>query len=256
MARLVRNIQAAIKDYSTGVRSVQGGAFSLRACVEAESTQGGATSVECASAGALAQAKACLTKAMVTAFLVSLCLLVVLGTSPSFAWADEPETSSDNTVNTNQLPDSSFLYDVPISELTTADSFHDQQTVQVKGEVVGDLIADESDASRCWVSLQELDTEVPAVVSLYMTREFAKQIDAFGHYGQQGTTLQVMGTFHLACSDHQGLSDIHVETVSVVASGKTINNEASSILFSLAWIFPLVGVLLVLYYRHRNEQER
>lgn len=172
------------------------------------------------------------------------------------ALADEPETSSDNTVNTNQLPDSSFLYDVPISELTTADSFHDNQTVQVKGEVVGDLIADEGASAYCWVSLQELDAEDPSVVSIYMTRELANQIDAYGHYGQQGTTLQVMGTFHLACGDHQGLSDIHAETVSVVASGKATVAEPSSILFTLAWVFPLIGLLLVLYYRHRNEQER
>ncbi len=172
------------------------------------------------------------------------------------ALADEPETSSDNTVNTNQLPDSSFLYDVPISELTTADSFHDNQTVQVKGEVVGDLIADEGSSSYCWVSLQELDAQDPSVVSIHMTRELANQIDSYGHYGQQGTTLQVMGTFHLACGDHQGLSDIHAETVSVVASGKAVDIEPNSMLFTLAWMFPLIGLLLVLHYRHRNEQER
>lgn len=193
-----------------------------------------------------------------TKFVLGFLLMLVLcsGTYAHRALADEPETSSDNTVNTNQLPDSSFLYDVPISELTTADSFHDKQTVQVKGEVVGDLISDESSSDYCWVSLQELDAEAPSVVSIYITRELAKQIDSYGHYGQQGTTLQVMGTFHLACSDHQGMSDIHVETASVVASGKAKESEPSSVLFSLAWIFPLFGLLLVLYYRHRNEQER
>lgn len=183
--------------------------------------------------------------------LLALCVLSV-GHSPAFA----DESDSENQVSQGSLPDSSFLYDVPISELVTADTFHDGQTVQVQGEVVGDLIADESDSSHCWVSLQELGVESPAVVSVYMTREFASQIDAWGHYGQQGTTLQVMGTFNLSCADHQGLSDIHAQTVSVVEKGKEIRNEASSIEFTLAWLFPLVGVVLALYCRHRNEQER
>ena len=178
------------------------------------------------------------------------------GASSAESKATEPDTSSENKVNSNQLPDSSFLYDVPISELTSADSFHDDQTVQVQGEVVGDLIADEADGSYCWVSLQETDAEVPAVVSVYMTRDLAKQIDSYGRYGQQGTVLQVMGTFHLACGDHQGLSDIHVSTASVVTSGKAVSYESSTIITTLAWLFPLVGIGLALYYRHRTEQER
>ena len=189
--------------------------------------------------------------AALLAVLVCWCLL-----APSYAQADESDASSGNQVNQVQLPDSSFLYDVPISELVTADSFHDEQTVQVQGEVVGDLIADEADASYCWVSLQELDSQAPAVVSVYMTRELAKQIDSWGHYGQRGTTLQVMGTFHLSCGVHQGLSDIHAETVSVVESGKSVEYPISSIICTLAWVFPLVGAGLALYYRHRNEQER
>lgn len=192
-----------------------------------------------------------LLRLLVCCALLALCILSI-GHSPAFA----DEGDSENQVSQGSLPDSSFLYDVPISELVTADTFHDGQTVQVQGEVVGDLIADESDSSYCWVSLQELGVESPAVVSVYMTREFASQIDSWGHYGQQGTTLQVMGTFNLSCVDHQGLSDIHAQTVSVVEKGKEIRNEASSIEFTLAWLFPLVGLGLALYCRHRNEQER
>lgn len=192
-----------------------------------------------------------LLRLLVCCALLALCVLSI-GHSPAFA----DEGDSENQVSQGSLPDSSFLYDVPISELVTADTFHDGQTVQVQGEVVGDLIADESDSSYCWVSLQELGAESPAVVSVYMTREFASQIDSWGHYGQQGTTLQVMGTFNLSCVDHQGLSDIHAQTVSVVEKGKEIRNEASSIEFTLAWLFPLVGLGLALYCRHRNEQER
>ena len=39
-----------------------------------------------------------------------------------------------------------------------------------------------------------------------MTSETAARIDTFGAYGKTGTTLQVRGTFHLVCPEHEGLS--------------------------------------------------
>ena len=46
----------------------------------------------------------------------------------------------DNAVNTQQLPDSSFIYDTSIVDLSGADAYYDNQTVQVTGEVIGDSI--------------------------------------------------------------------------------------------------------------------
>ena len=58
---------------------------------------------------------------------------------PQAAFADEP-AEGDNAVNVTQLPDSSFIYDTSITDLSTADTYYDKQTVQVTGEVVGDRI--------------------------------------------------------------------------------------------------------------------
>ena len=143
--------------------------------------------------------------------------------------ADEPSTAKpyseltpvddpDNTVNTHQLPDSSFLYDTSLDDLAGADSYYEDQTVQIVGEVIGDLIKEGFDDSHVWVTLASTSGSGKTVM-VYMTTGQASIIDTLGGYGRKGTILQVRGKFHLACGEHQGLSDIHVDNVNVVESG-------------------------------------
>lgn len=136
---------------------------------------------------------------------------------PVAAHADEP-AEGDNAVNTQQLPDSSFIYDTSIIDLSTADSYYDNQTVQVTGEVVGDSIRAGVSGRHRWVTLSSQDDS--ATISVYMSNESAAKIDTFGEYGTTGTTLQVRGTYHLVCADHEGLSDLHAEAVTVIAPGE------------------------------------
>lgn len=136
---------------------------------------------------------------------------------PVAAHADEP-AEGDNAVNTQQLPDSSFIYDTSIIDLSTADSYYDNQTVQVTGEVVGDSIRAGVSGRHRWITLSSQDDS--ATISVYMSNESAAKIDTFGEYGTTGTTLQVRGTYHLVCADHEGLSDLHAEAVTVIAPGE------------------------------------
>ena len=66
-------------------------------------------------------------------------LLAAVFALPAAAHADEP-AEGDNAVNTQQLPDSSFIYDTSIVDLSGAGAYYDNQTVQVTGEVIGDSI--------------------------------------------------------------------------------------------------------------------
>ena len=59
-------------------------------------------------------------------------LLAAVFALPAAAHADEP-AEGDNAVNTQQLPDSSFIYDTSIVDLSGADAYYDNQTVQVTG---------------------------------------------------------------------------------------------------------------------------
>lgn len=182
--------------------------------------------------------------------------------APGSAFAAESGTQTaetpdvDNTVNMNQLPDSSFLYDTDIATLNAADGYHDSQTVQVRGQAVGDLIADETDPQRCWVTLQEESDHPTAVISVSLTREQATLIDTLGRYGVQGTIIQVRGQYHLDCDEHQGLSDIHADEVTRLDKGKETPVALHPALVAAAIAFLLIGVVLHLVYRHRLDRSK
>lgn len=162
----------------------------------------------------------------------------------------------NNKLNFSQLPDSSFIYDVSIEEVANADSYMEDQTVQVVGEVVGDRIfsSDDNDDS-CWITLQSTE-KTDAVVSVYMKRAAAEAIDTFGSYGKRGTLLQVRGNFNLACRDHHGTSEIHAENVAVVQKGKveTIPFDIQRLLPGV--ILVLIGSALMLLYNILGERQR
>ena len=163
----------------------------------------------------------------------------------------------DNVVDEQQLPDSSFVYDTSIMALAGANSSYDNQTVQVVGEVIGDAINADWDGSHKWVTLFEKDgkTGQTATVSVFMTSETAARIDTFGAYGKTGTTLQVRGTFHLVCPEHEGLSDLHASHVSIVRKGTVKPDELDPKAFVPGAVCLAVGLLVMFaYYRLRERQ--
>lgn len=170
---------------------------------------------------------------------------------PACAWADEPADGA-NSVDVTQLPDSSFIYDTSITDLSTADSYYDKQTVQVTGEVVGDRI-DAGDGRHCWIQLESPSDS--STVTVYMTNESAGKIDTFGAYGRKGTTLQVRGTFQLACSAHDGASDLHAQVVSVTEKGKSTPDEFRLEAFSPGFVAVFIGLaMMVVFYLLRERQ--
>ncbi len=163
---------------------------------------------------------------------------------------------SDNVINTQQLPDSSFIFDTSIDDLSTADSYYDGQTVQVVGEAVGDILNVEGNADYRWVTLQSTTEDTNASISVYMTAEQAELIDALGRYGTTGTMLQVRGTFNLACAEHSGLSDLHAEHVSVVEAGKEASEEFDIQSFMWGAILVAVGLIMTLVFYVLRERRR
>lgn len=167
------------------------------------------------------------------------------------AWADEPADGS-NAVDVTQLPDSSFIYDTSITDLSTADTYYDKQTVQVTGEVIGDRI-DAGDGHHCWITLASAVDA--STVSVYMPNESAAKIDMYGAYDRKGTTLQVRGTFQLACPSHDGVSDLHAQVVSVTEKGKATPDEFKFEAFIPGIITIMIGlVMMAVFYLLRERQ--
>lgn len=170
---------------------------------------------------------------------------------PQAAFADEP-AEGDNAVNVTQLPDSSFIYDTSITDLSTADTYYDKQTVQVTGEVVGDRII-AGDGRHCWLQLASPSDS--STVSVYLTNESADKVDTYGAYGRKGTTLQVRGTFNLACPDHDGVSDLHAQVVTVTEKGKATPDEFDINAFIPGMVAVMIGLaMMVVFYLLRERQ--
>lgn len=197
-----------------------------------------------------------LARVCATAFLAALlmALVVCAGVSADRAFAEEVELESEgNLINPQQLPDSSFIYDTSIADLSSADAYYDNQTVQVKGEAIGDAIHATFDQKFSWITLSNEDNT--ATIAVFMTRDAAARIDTFGRYQQRGTILQVRGTFHLACPEHEGTSDLHAEVVSVVDPGEHTEEAFNLTKFVPGIITVVVGLLVtVLFYLIRERQ--
>lgn len=164
----------------------------------------------------------------------------------------EQAIEEGNIINTWQLPDSTYIYETSIDDLMHADAYFDGQSVQITGEAVGDAVLAGVNIRHRWVTVE---SETGAFVSVYMAEDQAALIDTFGAYGKTGTMLQIRGKYHLVCQDHQGESDIHAESVVVVAAGQAEPDE-----FDLKAFFPgvltlvLGGGLMALFATIRNRR--
>ncbi len=164
-------------------------------------------------------------------------------------------TSEENRVNPQQKPDSSFIYDTAIADLQEADSYLNDQTVQVTGEVVGDRIKAEFDPGFCWIVLQG-DNLNRSEIPVFLALEYTDLIDIYGAYGRKGATLQVRGTFHLTCPEHQGLTDLHADAVSLVEKGSVTEQVFDIGAFLPGIMLVFTGLVMLLVFRHMREGQR
>lgn len=178
---------------------------------------------------------------------------VLAAAFPLCAFADDAGSSDDNLINPQQRPDSSFIYESSISNLASADSYYDEQTVQVTGEAIGDKI--DAGGGMVWITLAD-QSDPNSSISVLMTKESAANIDTFGRYGATGTILQVRGQFNLTCSEHEGLSDLHAQSVVVVKKGVSHPDALKVESFGPGVLLVVVGLALMALFRQLRERLR
>ena len=161
-----------------------------------------------------------------------------------------------NLVDPTQRADNSFIYDTTIESLFEQSSLYDGRTVQVVGEVIGDRIAANDNEGDFWITLTVIDSEDKTSVSVLMSNEQANQIDHYGRYGVTGSTLQVRGTYHQACKEHDGLPDIHATNSAVLTRGSNNPDDFDFNEFLPGILTIIIGAVLLGAFYFARERTR
>ena len=169
--------------------------------------------------------------------------------------AAEATEEEPNLVDPTQRADNSFIYDTTIESLFDQASLYDGRTVQVVGEVIGDRIRADR-FGNCWITLTVTDAEDKSSISVLMSEDHANQIDRYGKYGVTGTVLQVRGTYHQACVDHEALPDIHATEVSVMSRGIAKADDFNAYEFAPGLLAIIVGFALMGGFYFARERMR
>jgi len=81
-------------------------------------------------------------------------------------------------------------------------------------------------------------------------------IDTYGCYNTTGTILRVKGTFYVACPTHEGIMDIHADSVTVVQHGEITHDTFDFYQFIPGIVLIAIGGLLAFLYRFLAERQR
>jgi hypothetical protein len=152
--------------------------------------------------------------------------LGILGITPAVANAEQPPVLS-----TNDLVENSYKWD--------------GKTVSFKGEVLEDLM-ERNDG--LWMNLSDGNN---TAMGVFVPKSVAMPaIEHTGDYRTVGDIVLITGVFHRTCVQHEGETDIHATSVSVVTPGFAKSNPIHSdrvVLFAVLAV--LLAVVLWLYYR-------
>ena len=89
-----------------------------------------------------------------------------------------------------------------------------------------------------------------------MDTEFTEVIDTYGAYGRKGTTLQVRGTFHLICPEHEGLTDLHADAVTFVEKGSVTEQPFDIGAFLPGLMLVAIGFIMLIVFHQMREGQR
>ena len=117
--------------------------------------------------------------------------------------------------------------------IENASSF-DGKAVTFRGEVIGVMTR----GDYAWVNI--LDSGY--AIGVWCRAVDAKKVSIIGDYSHVGDTVEVAGTFHMACTEHGGDLDIHADNFTMVAAGREVDRSTD---------LPVVALSIVTSWRLR-----
>ncbi|MEW5803514.1 MAG: DNA-binding protein [bacterium] len=124
----------------------------------------------------------------------------------------------------------------------------DGQTVQFRGEVVGDIM---DRGAYCWINVNDGSQ----ALGIYCPTSMVKSIRFIGDYKQNGDTVEVSGIFHKACKQHGGELDIHAESLKIIQTGTKRKHPVaeSKLYLAISSFFCTILTFSLHIYRKKNR---
>ena len=140
------------------------------------------------------------------------------------------------------IPANAAIQSVTSTELIEEASTLDERTVSYGGEVIGDIL---QHGDYAWISVSDGANSI----SCYIPASEADKIEHIGKYRIVGDTVQLTGTFHRDCAEHGGDMDIHADTIIIMETGHTVEDNPSAGLLVAAGalsLCALAGAVLIM----------
>lgn len=164
------------------------------------------------------------------------------------------DSNPENVINEAMGSDSSFVYETEIAALNNQPHLYDRRTVQVTGEVVGDIIKAEDSHYR-WLIIQDLNIGSDAQISLYVTPVQAQKIDKFGRYGVRGSIIKATGMFQEVDPELEGAQSLRTSDLVVLEKGVITKPPFRLDHFMPGFFAVFLGcVVLYVFYRAHERQ--
>lgn len=178
------------------------------------------------------------TGSIIIAF--TLCAVCVLAAASRVALADD-------TVSTSTLIENMASYD--------------GKTVTIQGEAIGDLMVrgvnawitvnDDVYSSKSIEEGGELVGMSNSGIAVWVPEQEGREIGIFGGYKNKGAVVRLTGTFHRACAEHGGDTDIHASSLEVIEPGHPFSKPFKW--GELAAVIVLAAAIAVLWRTRRTR---
>jgi len=132
------------------------------------------------------------------------------------------------------------------TELVEGSYKWDGKTVSFKGEVLQELMVRKDGT---WMNLSDGNN---TAMGVFVPKDVAMPVISHAEdYRTVGDVVLVTGVFHRACVQHEGETDIHAVSVTVLTLGSTKANPIH--LDRVVWLVVLAGLLgLVMWFYYRK----
>ena len=134
------------------------------------------------------------------------------------------------------------------TELINKAKEYDGKSVVYAGEVIGDVMAR---GDFVWVNVNDGEN----AIGIWLSREFAGEIQFTGSYRDKGDRLEIAGVFHRGCIQHGGDMDIHAQDIRKISPGGPVRGELDTGKRNFTFVLFGVLCLVLIFVRRQRSKE-